>query len=86
MIPILLLKLLISLGKRNKIHSGKITAETTTITVSKADIERLEEIAHSFTAEKEQFAIGELKITQDDIEILRSIEPRKSILNFTAEE
>lgn len=40
--------------------SGKITAETTTITVSKADIERLEEIAHSFTAEKEKFAIGEL--------------------------
>ena len=74
------------LGESGIKFSGKITAETTTITVSKADIERLEEIAHSFTAEKEQFAIGELKITQDDIEILRSIEPRKSILNFTAEE
>lgn len=74
------------LGESEIKFSGKITAETTTITVSKADIERLEEIAHSFTAEKEKFAIGELKITQDDIEILRSIEPRKSILNFTAEE
>ena len=74
------------LGESGIKFSGKITAETTTITVSKADIERLEEIAHSFTAEKEKFAIGELKITQDDIEILRSIEPRKSILNFTAEE
>ena len=74
------------LGERGIKFSGKIAGETTTITVSKADIERLEEIAHSFTAEKEQFAIGELKITQDDIAILRSIEPRKSILNFTAEE
>ena len=74
------------LGESGIKFSGKITAETTTITVSKADIERLEEIAHSFAAEKEKFAIGELKITQDDIEILRSIEPRKSILNFTAEE
>lgn len=74
------------LGESGIKFSGKITAETTTITVSKADIERLEEIAHSFTAEKEKFAIGELKITQDDIAILRSIEPRKSILNFTAEE
>lgn len=74
------------LGESGIKFSGKIAGETTTITVSKADIERLEEIAHSFTAEKEKFAIGELKITQDDIEILRSIEPRKSILNFTAEE
>ena len=74
------------LGESGIKFSGKITAETTTITVSKADIERLEEIAHSFTAEKEEFAIGELKINQDDIAILRSIEPRKSILNFTAEE
>lgn len=48
------------LGESGIKFSGKITAETTTITVSKADIERLEEIAHSFTAEKEKFAIGEL--------------------------
>ncbi|WP_337484525.1 hypothetical protein, partial [Porcipelethomonas sp.] len=47
------------LGESGIKFSGKITAETTTITVSKADIERLEEIAHSFTAEKEKFAIGE---------------------------
>lgn len=48
------------LGESGIKFSGKITTETTTITVSKADIERLEEIAHSFTAEKEKFAIGEL--------------------------
>lgn len=61
------------LGESGIKFSGKITAETTTITVSKADIERLEEIAHSFTAEKEKFAIGELKL-QSNIDYITILE------------
>ena len=61
------------LGESGIKFSGKITAETTTITVSKADIERLEEIAHSFTAEKEKFAIGELSKSVTELSEHRKI-------------
>lgn len=60
------------LGESGIKFSGKITAETTTITVSKADIERLEEIAHSFTAEKEQFAIGESHKQSHEVQLSRA--------------
>lgn len=52
--------------------SGKIAGETTTITVSKADIKRLEEIAHSFTAEKEKFAIGESHKQSHEVQLSRA--------------
>lgn len=61
------------LGESGIKFSGKIAGETTTITVSKADIERLEEIAHSFTAEKEQFAIGELSKSVTELSEHRKI-------------
>lgn len=60
------------LGESGIKFSGKITAETTTITVSKADIERLEEIAHSFTAEKEKFAIGESHKQSHEVQLSRA--------------
>lgn len=61
------------LGESGIKFSGKIAGETTTITVSKADIERLEEIAHSFTAEKEKFAIGELSKSVTELSEHRKI-------------
>ena len=60
------------LGESGIKFSGKITAETTTITVSKADIERLEEIANSFTAEKEKFAIGESHKQSHEVQLSRA--------------
>ena len=60
------------LGESGIKFSGKITAETTTITVSKADIKRLEEIAHSFTAEKEKFAIGESHKQSHEVQLSRA--------------
>ena len=66
------LKIADKLGEQGIKFSGKITAETTTITVSKADIERLEEIAHSFTAEKEKFANGELNKQSPEVQLSRS--------------
>lgn len=60
------------LGESGIKFSDKITAETTTITVSKADIERLEEIANSFTAEKEKFAIGESHKQSHEVQLSRA--------------
>ncbi len=77
------------LEKSNIKFSGKVTDESITFTVGKADIDKFESISHEISGEKEKFANGELEksdITQADIDVLRSLEPRKSILNFTAEE
>ena len=60
------------LGESGIKFSGKIAGETTTITVSKADIKRLEEIAHSFTAEKEKFAIGESHKQSHEVQLSRA--------------
>ena len=77
------------LEKSNIKFSGKVTDESITFTVGKADIDKFESISHEISGEKEKFANGEPEksdITQADIDVLRSLEPRKSILNFTAEE
>ena len=83
------LKIAEELEKSNIKFSGKVTDESITFTVGKADIDKFESISHEISGEKEKFANGEPEksdITQVDIDVLRSLEPRKSILNFTAEE
>ena len=83
------LKIAEELEKSNIKFSGKVTDESITFTVGKADIDKFESISHEISGEKEKFANGEPEksdITQADIDVLRSLEPRKSILNFTAEE
>ena len=60
------------LGESEIKFSGKIAGETTTITVSKADIVLLEEIAHKFTVEKEKFANGESRKQSHEVQLSRS--------------
>lgn len=59
------------------------------IAYTTANVKNLSEKVQTLFSEKVKFPSGESKrfeITQDDIDILRTLEPRKSILNFTQAE
>lgn len=61
------LKIADKLEEKGIKFSGKISAETTTITVSKADIERLEEIAHNISRENDEELQTETPLKEDFI-------------------
>lgn len=83
-------KIASELDKDNIKFSGRIKGDSTTLTISKFDLEKFKEIENKVKNENNEFATGESEkevyITQADIDLLRSLEPRKSVLNFTSEE